>query len=261
MTTNDMLPLVAESKPGIRDFDLGGRQVRAVNARELHAFLQVGKKFADWFRERVAQYDFVEGVDFQSFEVFPETGKNPSGGRPTKEYAITIDMAKELSMVERNEQGKKARAYFIECERVAREVKTIDPMQVLNDPAAMRGLLLTYSEKVLALEARVEAQEIKVATLDRIEGADGSLCLTDAAKTLKVRPIDLIRFMDGRRWIYKRPQNRNWIGYHDKIAGGYLEHDDHLYIDKEGRERVSTQVKVTGKGLLRLAELLNEKPH
>lgn len=258
MTTNDLLTIAVESKPGIHDFDLGGRQVRAVNARELHAFLHVGKVFAAWITERIAQYGFEQGRDF---EVFSETGNNPSGGRPAKEYAITIDMAKELSMVERNEQGKKARAYFIECERVAHEVRPIDPMQVLNDPAAMRGLLLTYSEKVLALEARVEEQEAKVATLDRIEGADGSMCLTDAAKTLKVRPIDLIRFMDSRRWIYKRPQNRNWIGYHDKIAGGYLEHDDHLYIDKEGRERVSTQVKVTGKGLVKLSELLNEKPH
>lgn len=253
-----MLPLATESKPGIHDFDLGGRQVRAVNARELHAFLQVGKDFSTWMKDRIAQYGFEQGRDF---EVFTETGENPSGGRPTKEYAITIDMAKELSMVERNEQGKKARAYFIECERVAHEAKPVDPMQVLNDPAAMRGLLLTYSEKVLALEARVEEQGIKVATLERIEAAEGSMCLTDAAKTLKVRPIDLIRFMDSRRWIYKRPQNRNWIGYHDKIAGGYLEHDDHLYIDKEGRERVSTQVKVTGKGLVKLSELLNEKPH
>lgn len=258
MTTHDLLTLATESKPGIHDFELGGRQVRAVNARELHAFLQVGKVFAAWITERIIQYGFVQGQDF---EVFSETGNNPSGGRPTKEYAITIDMAKELSMVERNDQGKAARAYFIECERVAREGAKIDPMQMLNDPAAMRGLLLTYSEKVLALEAKVEEQGVSIAKLDRIEAADGSMCLTDAAKTLKVRPSDLIRFMDGRRWIYKRPQNRSWIGYHDKIAAGYLEHDDHLYIDREGRERVSTQVKVTGRGLVKLAELLNEKTH
>lgn len=258
MTTNDLLTIAVESKPGIHDFDLGGRQVRAVNARELHAFLHVGKVFAAWITERIAQYGFEQGRDF---EVFSETGNNPSGGRPAKEYAITIDMAKELSMVERNEQGKKARAYFIECERVAHDVASIDPMQMLNDPAAMRGLLLTYTEKVLALEAKVEEQGEKVAHLERIEAADGSMCLTDAAKTLKLRPIDLIRFMDSRRWIYKRPQNKSWIGYHDKIASGHLEHDDHLYVDREGRERVSTQVKVTGKGLVKLAELLNEKPH
>lgn len=258
MTTNDLLTRAEESKPGIHDFELGGRQVRAVNARELHTFLGVGKVFAAWITERITQYGFIQGQDF---EVFSETGNNPSGGRPAKEYAITIDMAKELSMVERNEQGKAARAYFIECERVAREGRPIDPMQMLNDPAAMRGLLLTYTEKVLALEAKVEEQGEKVARLDRIEAADGSICLMDAAKTLKVRPVDLTRFMDARRWIYKRPQNQSWIGYHDKIAAGYLEHADHIYVDREGRERVATQVKVTGKGLVKLAELLNQKPH
>lgn len=258
MTTNDLLTPAEESKPGVHDFELGGRQVRAVDARELHAFLQVGKVFAAWITERIAQYGFEQGRDF---EVFSETGNNPSGGRPSKEYAITLDMAKELSMVERNDQGKKARAHFIECERVAREVKPIDPIQVLNDPAAMRGLLLTYSEKVLALEAKVEEQGEKVAHLERIEAADGSMCLTDAAKTLKIRPIDLIRFMDSRRWIYKRPQNKSWIGYHDKLSGGFLEHSDHIYIDTEGRERVSTQVKVTGKGLVKLAELLTQPLH
>lgn len=259
----DKVVAAGRDVPALLDCDMGGRQVRAVNARDLHAFLQVGKDFSTWMKDRIAQYGFERGRDFEEYEDLsaPVSGSAKARPQKTKEYAITIDMAKELSMVERNEQGKKARAYFIECERVAHEVKPIDPMQVLNDPAAMRGLLLTYSEKVLALEARVEEQEAKVATLDRIEGADGSMCLTDAAKTLKVRPIDLIRFMDSRRWIYKRPQNRNWIGYHDKIAGGYLEHDDHLYIDKEGRERVSTQVKVTGKGLVKLSELLNEKPH
>lgn len=157
MTTNDLLTRVEESKPGIHDFELGGRQVRAVDARELHTFLRVGKKFADWFRERIAQYDFVEGVDFQCFEVFPETGKNPSGGRPTKEYAITIDMAKELSMVERNEQGKKARAYFIECERVAREATPVVSPAVLEEITRTFGIVRSTIHKVTMMEKELAA--------------------------------------------------------------------------------------------------------
>lgn len=97
--------------------------IQAVNARELHHFLQVQTAFKDWIARRISEYGFLEGVDFCS--ILSES----TGGRPAKEYAITLDMAKELSMVERNEQGKMARRYFIECERVARQVMTA-PMPV-----------------------------------------------------------------------------------------------------------------------------------
>ncbi|MGR7993820.1 antA/AntB antirepressor family protein [Xanthobacter sp. ZOL 2024] len=254
MTTNDLLTPAEESKPGVHDFELGGRQVRAVDARELHAFLQVGKVFAAWITERIAQYGFEQGRDF---EVFSETGNNPSGGRPSKEYAITLDMAKELSMVERNDQGKKARAHFIECERVAREVKPIDPIQVLNDPAAMRGLLLTYSEKVLALEAKVEEQGEKVAALDRIATADGSLCITDAAKALQVRPKDLFDYLRAHGWVYKRPGTAHDVGYQSRVNAGDLEHKVTTVLKADGSEKVVEQVRVTPRGLAKLAKLMS----
>jgi len=94
-----------------------GRNV--VSARELHAFLEVGRDFSNWIKDRIAQYGFVEDQDFK---VFANSGENLRGGRPTKEYSITLDMAKELSMVERNERGKIARQYFIACEKKLREV-------------------------------------------------------------------------------------------------------------------------------------------
>lgn len=88
---------------------------RAVSARELHQFLEVKSKFADWIKNRIEEYGFVENQDFVSVSKILE-----NGGR-TKEYAISLDMAKELSMVERNEKGKQARRYFIEVEKRARE--------------------------------------------------------------------------------------------------------------------------------------------
>jgi phage anti-repressor protein len=97
--------------------------------------------------DRIEQYGFVEDSDFTIILL------KSTGGRPAKEYHISIDMAKELSMVERNARGKQARQYFIECERRAK----YDPMKALDDPETMRGLLLTYSEKVLALESEKSA--------------------------------------------------------------------------------------------------------
>jgi phage anti-repressor protein len=92
----------------------GGIEVDAVNARYLHAFLDVGKRFATWITDRIDQFGFLENVDF---EVFPEIGKNPQGGRPSKEYILTLGMAKELAMVQNNAKGREARRYFIEIER------------------------------------------------------------------------------------------------------------------------------------------------
>ena len=96
---------------------ISGEPAQTCDARELHQFLEVGKVFAAWIQERIEQYGFEQGKDY---EVFSDSGNNPQGGRPSKEYTITIDMAKELAMVERNEKGKQARQYFIECERRAK---------------------------------------------------------------------------------------------------------------------------------------------
>ena len=89
---------------------------RAVSARELHQFLENKRQFADWIKQRIDQYGFVENQDF---EVIHNFVKKPEGGRPTTEYALSINMAKELSMVENNEKGRMARKYFIECEKKA----------------------------------------------------------------------------------------------------------------------------------------------
>jgi phage anti-repressor protein len=93
--------------------EIGGGEVNTVNARDLHAFLESKQEFASWIKNRIEQYGFVEGVDFIKFDSFIK-----SDSRARIEYALTIDMAKEISMVERNEKGKQARQYFIECERV-----------------------------------------------------------------------------------------------------------------------------------------------
>lgn len=95
----------------IEQTSFGGDLIDTVNARELHEFLESKQRFSDWIKNRIDQYGFIDGQDFIII-----LGKS-SGGRPSTEYYITLDMAKELSMVERNEKGKQARQYFIECER------------------------------------------------------------------------------------------------------------------------------------------------
>ena len=90
-----------------------GKQL--VLSRELHQFLEVGRDFTSWIKKRIEKYKFVENEDYQVISSFPQNGGK--GGRPKEEYLITLDMAKELSMVENNEKGRQARKYFIECEK------------------------------------------------------------------------------------------------------------------------------------------------
>lgn len=131
-----------------------------------------------------------------------------------------------------------------------------DPMAALNDPEFLRGTLLTYSEKVIALEHKVEEMTPDVEALERIAKSDGALCITDAAKNLQVQPKFLFRLMSENRWIYKRLGSKTWIGYQDKIQSGYLEHKVHTVIRNDGSEKVTEQALVTAKGLTKLSKML-----
>ena len=98
---------------------IGGVEQPVIDARELHEFLVVGKQFGNWIVDRIEQYGFKPGV---AFEVNTENGKNPKGGRPTKEYSLTLTMAKELCMLAPQEKGGAARKYFVAVEDRAREM-------------------------------------------------------------------------------------------------------------------------------------------
>lgn len=138
------------------------------------------------------------------------------------------------------------------------EGQRFDPVKALNDPATMRGLLLNYSEKVLDLEHKVSEMTPKVDALKRIYVADGSLCITDAAKTLQVRRKDLINYLHSNGWIYKRAGgDGNWLAYSDKEKSGVLEHKTAIIIIPDGTERIQSQARITPKGLAKLAEIFN----
>ena len=102
---------------------INNEEVNAVNARDLHEKLEIETKFNTWMPRRIEEYEFEEGRDFV-------TNLSKSHGRPSKEYIISLDMAKELAMVENNEQGRKIRRYFIEVEKNARKFSEAVATQV-----------------------------------------------------------------------------------------------------------------------------------
>jgi len=104
-----------------------------VDARALHRFLEVEARFNDWIARRVSEYGFQEGEDFYSVL------SKSSGGRPGREYRITLDMGKELAMVERNDKGRQARRYFIECEKRLAQVAPRDAATIMNQTIGTDG--------------------------------------------------------------------------------------------------------------------------
>ncbi len=129
----------------------------------------------------------------------------------------------------------------------------------LADPAQLRQVLLGYTEKVIALESQVSVMEPKVEALNRIALADGSMCLTDAAKHLQVQPKWLFRWLQEHQWIYRRAGGSGFIGYQSRIQVGYLEHKVSTVERSDGSTKAAEQVRITAKGLAKLAELLSAK--
>ncbi|WP_341743079.1 antA/AntB antirepressor family protein [Azonexus hydrophilus] len=137
------------------------------NARDLHAALQVGRVFGTWITDRIEQYGFVEGEDY-----FPVSG-NRSDGKPGKkrtDYHLSIDMAKELAMIENNEIGRAVRRYFIQAEKTLREklqaelrekaahVLPVRGVKLMRDGLSMRDTLKLqeHSRKLLRLLVTAE---------------------------------------------------------------------------------------------------------
>ena len=137
----------------------------AVSARDLYQFLESKQQFSDWMQSRIKDYGFIEGQDF---EVFHNFIKNSNGGRPTIEYAISLDMAKELSMVERTEKGKQARIYFIECEKKLKEnpILNLLPIKEQRDKMLIEliGLIRThlYRGDIQEISATYDVEPYKI---------------------------------------------------------------------------------------------------
>ena len=116
MNTPTLIPIVPTT--------LNGQPCQMVDARVLHQFLGVRRDFTTWIKGRIDEFEFEMGVDFVSFDS-PNPGNQVThgGDRKSKSYFLTIDMAKELAMVERTAKGRQARRYFLDCERQLRQLQ------------------------------------------------------------------------------------------------------------------------------------------
>ena len=133
----------------IKIIEREGRQL--VSGRELHEFLEIRTKYKDWFR-RMVEYGFEEEIDFIMVAQKRATNNLKNPVTTVIDHAISIDMAKEISMIQRTEKGKIARQYFINCEKKLKEVKKLSPMELME---LQFKDLKEQKEKISQVENRV----------------------------------------------------------------------------------------------------------
>ncbi|MGY3892815.1 phage antirepressor KilAC domain-containing protein [Aeromonas enterica] len=204
--------------------------------------------------ERLTQKAVIQLPAMQDFEIINNLGLP----RLVSTYIFTGKQGKRDSLIVVAQLCPEFTARIVDrWQELEETLAQPDPMAVLNDPASMRGLLLTYTEKVLVLEEQVEGMKPKVEALDLIATADGSLNLTEAAKALQQPPKKFNQHLSSQHWIYKRAGGKQWLGYQDKVQQGLLEHKVTTVIMPDGNERLCEQVRITPKGLTKLAQQLS----
>ena len=146
---------------------INGNAVETVSARELHTFLEVGRDFSTWIKDRISKYEFVENTDYI---MLPKTGELENKGLQGKiEYFVTLDMAKQLAMVENNEKGMQVRKYFIECEEKLREQTAPQPVRPIGETEdKLRTIILALEHTTLSDVARETAIITSAETLTGI---------------------------------------------------------------------------------------------
>lgn len=214
----------------------------AVSARDLHDFLEVKTAYKDWF-PRMCEYGFTEGEDFNPLKI--ERVQNEGErmvARTVDDAVLTIDMAKELCMIQRNEKGKQARQYFLQIEKD------------WNSPEkVMARALQIAGDKLKRLESKVEADAPKVLFADAVSASKTSILVGELAKLLKQNGVDigqhrLFRWMRENGYLIRRNGTDFNMPTQKSMDLGLFTVKETAITHSDGTVTVSKTTKVTGKG-------------
>ncbi|TXN26851.1 phage regulatory protein/antirepressor Ant [Methylobacterium sp. WL19] len=250
MTESDMQSGGADRQPIVRVLE---GEVRA-DSRDVSAYFRKQHKNV---LQAIANLECSDGfrrLNFQPIKINDLKGESTSHVEMTKDGFAFLVMGFTGAAAAVFKEAYIERFNAMEAGLRARPV--VDPMAMLNDPAALRNLLLANTEKVLALQGKVAEQAPVVNAYARIAEADGTFCVRDTAKNLQIRPTDLTKYLVANRWIYKRPGTKEWIAYQDRIMTGLLTHKVATIPHDDGHDRIRTQVRITPKGIGRIAQEL-----
>lgn len=215
-------------------------ETMTVSARELHEKLNIGTRFNDWF-QRMCEYGFSEGTDFYS----KMSKTSEAGGRPATDYEISVDMAKEICMIQRTPEGKKVREYLIQLEKAW---NTPELVMARGLQAAQR-VIEQKDEKIKLLTADNERMKPKEIFADAVTASDSSILMRDLAKMMKQNGIPM-----GEKRLYKWMREHGYIVKHSTLPTqkamelGLFEIVERTVQRADMAPLVKTTTKVTGKG-------------
>lgn len=210
-----------------------------VSGRTLHEFLAVETPYHKWF-PRMTEYGFTEGSDYWVTDIFVH---NPNGGpQVQKDAVLTIDMAKEICMIQRNEKGRQARQYFIQIEKD------------WNSPEkVMARALKIANDTIAALESRVEEDRPKVLFASAVETAKTSILVGELAKVLRQNGVEigqnrLFKWLRDNGYLIRRSGTDFNMPTQRSMDLGLFEIKETAITRADGTVHVSKTPKVTGKG-------------
>ena len=225
--------------------EINENQEPVVNGRELYEALGVKTPYTQWF-DRMKEYGFVENIDFVSLS---QNCEKPQGGRPEINHAIKLDMAKEIAMIQRNENGKKVRQYFIQVEKD------------FNSPEKVMARALKFAEKrlnVLQLEneeqkKKIEEQKPKVLFANSVETSKTSILVGELAKIIKQNGHDigqnrLFEWLRKNGYLISRRGTDYNMPTQRAMELGLFEIKETSITHSDGHVSVNKTTKVTGKG-------------
>lgn len=220
-----------------------------VSGRELHEFLQVGADYRHWF-PRMVEYGFTEGEDFNPVKI--DRVQNEGGRKVTRtvdDHQLTIPMAKELCMIQRNERGKQARQYFL-----AVEAQWNSPEAVMRRAV----LIATNQNKQLVnanrqLTARVTELEPKGVFADAVSASKSSILIGELAKIVRQNGVDmgqnrLFDYLRKNGYLVRGNRTDRNMPTQRSMELGLFEIKETTICHSDGHTSISKTVKVTGKG-------------
>lgn len=215
-----------------------------VSARELHEGLEINTRFNDWF-SRMTEYGFENGKDFYS----KMSKTSETGGRPAVDYQISIDMAKQICMIQRNEKGRLYRQYFLDLEKAWNT-----PEQIFARALKMADQQI---EKLKANNASlvedVQRMKPKEVFADAVSVSNTCILIGELAKILKQNGVDigqnrLFAWMRENRFLISRKGTDYNMPTQRSMEAGLFEIKERTINNPDGSVRITKTVLVTGKG-------------
>lgn len=217
---------------------------QTVSARELHEQLHIGTKFTTWF-ERMKEYGFTEGNEF-----FPKMGEtSESGGRPSVDYDISVDMAKQICMIQRTPEGKQCRQYLLDLEKAW---NTPEQVMARALKIANRTIdnLKEHNTKLIEDCERMKPKEIFA---DAVSASKTSILIGDLAKLIcqngcQIGQKRLFEWMRANGYLILRKGSDYNMPTQRSMEMGLFEIKESTHLNGDGLNVISKTPKVTGKG-------------